>query len=239
MKKLMACFVSAALALVMAGGACAQEKEGLPAPAGVSGNAAVLEAAQAALREKTIQSGTLDIYDANLNEVRNLQRIDVSDEVSEADGVYTVLADYRDMNNGDIVTLEVSLAAEGDGYKAKDIKIKSFKAIEKDESLKDKTYTDDEIRDFMLNALKKQGQFSDGKIMLFDEDAAKMRNLELIELKGDVRRMGIFYNCRGDFKDADSGDLLGVDVAVENQDGRLALQALRIRNVRKAPAAAE
>ncbi|HOY09755.1 MAG TPA: hypothetical protein PLB05_06740 [Candidatus Omnitrophota bacterium] len=227
MKKLIACCVSAAFVLAMAGR--------LPA----ADNAAVLDAAQAALREKTIQSGTLDMYDADIKAVRNLQRINVSDNVSGADGAYMVLADYRDMNNGDIVTLEVVLAAEGDGYKAREIKIKSVKAIEKDESLKDKVYSDDEIREFMLKALEKQGQFSDGKIMLFDEDAAKMRNLLLTELKAEVRRMGIFYNCRGEFKDADSGDLLGVDVAVENQDGRLTLQALRIRNVRKAPAVVE
>ncbi|HQO58002.1 MAG TPA: hypothetical protein PLT76_04715 [Candidatus Omnitrophota bacterium] len=228
MKTVMACCVGAALVLAAAGGLSAQP--------GASANAAVLEAAQAALREKTIQSGTLDIYDAGLNEVRNLQRIDVSDEVSEADGVYTVLADYRDMNNGDIVTLEVVLAAEGDGYKARDIRIKSVKALKQDESLKDKTYSDDEIRDFMRQSLEKQGQFSDGKIMLFDEDAARMRNLLLLELKAEVRRLGIFYNCRGEFKDADSGERLGVDVAVENKDGQLTLQALRIRNVRKAPA---
>ena len=239
MRKLTPCFMSLALALFMAGGAAASEKGSMPAQKAVSGSPAVLEAAQAALREKTIQSGTLDIYDAGLNAVRNLQRMKVSDEVSEADGLYTVMADYRDMNNGDIVSLEVILSSDGEGYKAEDIKIKSVQALKKDESLKDKEYTDDEIRDYMRNALAKQGQFSDGKIMLFDEDAAKMRNLELTGLKEEVRRLGIFYNCRGQFKDADSGELLGVDVSVENQDGRLMIQALRIRSVRKAPAAAE
>ena len=238
MRKWTPCFMSIALALMVAGGAAAAENESTAAK-GASGSAAILEAAQAALREKTIQSGTLDIYDANLNAVRNLQKMTVSDKVGEEAGTYMVTADYRDMNSGDIVTLEVMVAADGDSYKAEDIQIKSVKEFKKDESLKDKEYSDDDIRDFMRKALEDQGKFTGGKIMLFDEDAGKMRNLELLELKDEVRRLGIFYNCRGQFKDADSGELLGVDVSVENQDGRLMVQALRIRNVRKAPAAAE
>ncbi len=210
---------------LLTGASAAEAQEGSP----------ILDAAQQALMEKTLQSGTLDIFDAESNQVRNLQRIKVSDQVTRQDDGHVVLADYRDINTGDIVEIEVIVVEDGADYQAEDIRIKGVKALEKDESLKDKEYTDEEIQAFMRNALEKQGQFTDGKIMLFDEDAAKMRNLELLELKDEVRRMGIFYNCRGQFRDADSGDLLGIDVSVENKDGVLMMQALRIRNVRKAP----
>jgi hypothetical protein len=71
--------------------------------------------------------------------------------------------------------------------------------------------------------------------MLYDKDAEKMRNLELVELKEEVRRLGILMSSSSQFKDVDSGEILDIDISVENKEGQLRLQALRIRGVRKGP----
>jgi hypothetical protein len=70
---------------------------------------------------------------------------------------------------------------------------------------------------------------------MFDEDHQKMRHLELKELKPEVRRMGIFCSSGSKFVDADSGDILVIDISVENKNGKLNMQALRIRDVQKGP----
>ena len=85
----------------------------------------------------------------------------------------------------------------------------------------------------MMDYIERQGKFTDGKVMLFDKDNEKMRNLELTELKEEVRRMGIFYSSSSKFVDVDTGDILDIDISVENKKGKLKVQALRIRNVRK------
>jgi hypothetical protein len=46
--------------------------------------------------------------------------------------------------------------------------------------------------------------------------------------------MGVFYSSSSKFVDADTGDILDIDISVENNNGTLKVQALRIRNVRKA-----
>jgi len=157
------------------------------------------------------------------------------DNVVERDGKYFVVSDYRDVNTGDKVQVEIGVIPEGAGFAVDNIRIKNVKKFDEEKSQEAKEYTDEEIQAFMQKYIKKQTQFTDGILMLFDKDNEKMRNLKLDELTKKVNRLGVFYSSRAKFVDADSGDLLDVDISVENKDGALSVQALRIRDIRQAP----
>jgi len=196
-------------------------------------NPELLEAAKDKLKEKTMQSGTLDVFDNASGQVRNLRLIELYDNVVEKEGKYLIIADYRDINTGDIVKVEIGMVSSEEDFVIGDLRIKNVKTTGEGADQAAKEYTDREIQAFMMDYIEKQGQFTDGKVMLFDKDSEKMRNLELTELKEEVRRMGIFYSSSSKFADADTGDILDIDISVENKKGTLKVQALRIRNVRK------
>jgi len=192
-------------------------------------------AVREALQKKTIQSGTLDIYDKDSDRVRNLRKIKMHEDVVGEEGKYLVLGDYRDISTGDIVVVEIEVVQEETDFIIEDIRIKDVQKLNEREPQEDKEYTDEEIQAFMQEFVKKQTQFTDGIVMLFDKDNEKMRHLKLTELKKEVRRMGVFYSSSSQFVDADTGDIVSVDIAVEKKKGKLKIQALRIRDVRKGP----
>lgn len=207
-------------AMIASASCAAEQKSGL------------LESVKNELKKKTARSGTLDIYDDDTEKVRNLRVINVEEKISEQDGKYFVLADYRDINTGDIVRVEIDVVSAGERTVLEDIRIQDVRTMGQDESLEAKEYTDQEIQAFMMEHLQKQGQFNEGKIMLFDKDSGQMRNLELKTLDPEVRRMGIFYSSSAQFADVAAGEILDIDMSVENKKGTLNVQALRIRNVR-------
>ena len=195
----------------------------------------VLKVIQENVKSQSIKSGTLDIYDEKINKVRNLRTMKFPETASENEGVFIAAIEYRDINSGDIVTVEATV----DG-KVTPLVVKDFKMV-KIEKLKDrkegevkKEFPDEEIQAFMKSSIDQQVKFT-GNLQLFDEERNKMRSLELVKLDTVVKRMGIFYTSRAEFKDVENGDLLGVDVSVEYKDGELTLQALRIREFRRAP----
>ena len=190
---------------------------------------ALIKAAQAALRGKIKLSGTLDLYDDKIKAVRNLQTIEIHKETAAAEGGKAVTADFRDINNGDVVTVEIVVSEKGEALSASDPVIKSVKPLKTDF---EKQYTQDDIRAYMKDQLAAQAKFS-GYVSLFDPDKEKMRKLELIELSSEIRKLGVLNISRTRFKDLDSGETLGVDVTVENRNAQLSLQALRIRQVTK------
>ena len=202
----------------------------LTVPAGA--NPDLLEVAKDKLKERTLQSGTLDIYDSDKKQVRNLRLITIKD-VIEKDGASLIVADCRDINSGDIVGVEADMVSAEEDFLIKGVRIKGIQAVNEGASEEEKEYTDDEIQAFMMGYVERQGKFTDGKIMLFDKDNEKMRTLELNEIKKEVRRMGIFYSSSSKFTDVDTNDILDIDISVEKKNGKLKVQALRIRNVRK------
>lgn len=196
-------------------------------------NSELLEVAKDKLKEKTIQSGTLDIFDNNSNKVRNLRLIKMDENIVEKESGYFMTADYRDINTGEIVVVGIGMVSSAEDFIVGDIQIKDVKVTEEGEDQEAREYTDSEIQACMMDYIEKQGQFTDGKVMLFDKDKEKMRHLTLSELKEEVRRMGIFYSSSSKFEDADTGDILDIDILVENKKGKLKVKALRVRNVRK------
>lgn len=214
------------LLLTMWGGIC-------PAQVDDARKMRIISAIEDALKQKTLHSGTLDIFDKEGDKVRNLRLLQESDDISGEGGTYFVIFDYRDIHAGDIVKVEFKLTEAGENMTLEGIDIKEVQKLAQAESLEAKEYADGEIQGFMRDYIEKQTRFTDGKLMLFDEEHQKMRNLELKELKPEVRRMGVFYSSSAQFVDTDFGENLAIDISVENKNGLLKVQALRIRDVRK------
>jgi hypothetical protein len=181
------------------------------------------------------QSGTLDLYDESSDRVRNLRLIRQQNDMIERDGAYYISLDYRDIQEGDQVTVEAELRPADGDYAVAAFTIKDVRVLDRAAQETDRDYTDMEVQDFMRDYLEKQTQFNDGKLMLFDKDAGKMRSLELIMINEEVRRLGIYMSSSSQFNDVDSGEMVEIDISVENKKGRLNVQALRIRNVRNGP----
>ena len=194
----------------------------------------IISTVEAEVKAKTLQSGTLDLYDEDINKVRNLRMTKAYKEVTQRGDRYYVLFDCRDVQMGDIVQIEGQVFGEDSSYEVEKFNIKNVQALVNDQTQANKEFTDEEIQAAMRQYFDQQRQFTDGKVMLFDQTNNQMRYLELRELNPEVRRMGIFYNSRAKFVDVNTGDILAVDIAVENKKGRLNVQALRIRDIFKA-----
>lgn len=195
------------------------------------GDQAILKVLKDEMTKKIIQTGTLDLYDKEIDAVRNLSTLSFPEEVKKQGNKFVAMIDYRDTNSGDIVTVEVLLAADGDSYAVEDVSIANVELLKKGDQAK-KDYSDEEIQAFMNNYIQQQVKFTDS-LMLYDEEREVMRHLKMNELSSEVRRMGIFYSSRGVFEDVNSGDILGIDIAVKNKDGKLELQALRVRSFKR------
>jgi hypothetical protein len=192
---------------------------------------------QAYLKEKTLSSGTLDIYDDAVNAVRHLRAVESKKEVKRDGENYVSLLDYRDVSSGALVTVAfmVKEAAAG-GLVVENLKIEKVADLTKpqEEIDENKKYSDAQVQEFMRNYVEKQSKFTD-YIFLFDEERDTMRKLKLIKLKDEVRRMGIMSVSTGEFQDTISGDTVIIDISVVNKKGQLRIQNLLIRKVYKSP----
>lgn len=207
----------------------------IAAAQGSGEDASLIKNVKEILKEKTVQSGTLDIYDGKINKVRNLRLMAFQNGILDEGKVKILTADFRDIQTGEVVTVQMEGISTEGKLDLGEFRIKEVKAVEDAAGAEDKEYTDEEIQKVMTDYVDRQGQFNDGKVMLFDSDNEVMRNLQLKELKKEVRRIGIFYSSSSQFVDANTGDLLDIDISVQKKEGKLTVQALRIRNVRRAP----
>src|SRR3989338_8075431 len=146
----------------------------------------ILSVIEDTLNQKTIQSGTLDLYDESGKKVRNLRLIEKNETISEGQGAYLLVFDYRDIRAGDIVKVEFKVIKDGEDLSVAGIRIKDVQNLQNKELAEEKEYTGEEIQAFMREYIQKQTQFTDGKLMMFDEENQKMRNLELKELQSEV-----------------------------------------------------
>ncbi|MCK5081884.1 MAG: hypothetical protein KAR31_03160, partial [Candidatus Omnitrophica bacterium] len=102
----------------------------VPVTGQAGANPELLEVAQDKLKEKTLHSGTLDIFDNDRGQVRNLRLIKMHDTVVEKEGGYLIATDYRDINTGDIVEVEIELVSSEEDFIIGNIRIKDVKAID-------------------------------------------------------------------------------------------------------------
>lgn len=67
-----------------------------------------------------------------------------------------------------------------------------------------------------------------GALEVYDNVTGKTRRLELMRIHERVGKTGDYYYSCADFKDMDSGDMLDLDLDVENEDGKLGVVDVRI-----------
>ena len=120
---------------------------------------------------------------------------------------------------------------DGDKFSVSDVQIGKITPYAAAEPAK-KEYSDTDVQQFIQDYIKKQTKFSE-TMNLFDEEKNKMRNLKFLEAKETVKRLGSISIVRGNFEDVDSHEILGIDIVVQNKDGKLNLQNLFIRERKK------
>ena len=159
------------------------------------------------LKEKTKHTGTLDIYDTELNAVRNLRTMKVYDGILEKNGSHIMQFDYRDIKRGSVVTVDIIIGSSEGSLAVKELRISKVKELNSAANATDvKTdFTDAEIQDRMNKYIEGQAKFT-GALTLFDGEKQKLRQLKLIGFSEEVRRMGILYISRGTFEDVESGE---------------------------------
>ena len=192
----------------------------------------VINAVDLYLNEKTKYSGTLDLYDDKVEDVRNLRKIKVQEDMSSTEGnLYTTAIDYRDIKTGDIVAVVFTVENSSGIFKVKNIEMVEVKGVNllPGDDVEKTDYPDEEIQNVMKAYIASQSKFI-GYFMLYDEESQQMRKLELKELQEDVKRMGIYYISKAIFKDIETEDVLDIDITVENIPTKgLQIQGLRIR----------
>lgn len=72
-------------------------------------------------------------------------------------------------------------------------------------------------------------QTTDGAFTVFDGNALKIRNLELVQVHERVGKTGDYYYSCTDMKDTQTGELLDLDFDVKNVGGNLRVIATRTR----------
>lgn len=198
-----------------------------------SEEAAAKKAVQSYLKEKSKLSGTLDIYDEEKDAVRNLRTIKFHEKLQPKDGGYVAKLEYRDINSGDIVKVDIPVMNKGGEWAVDSVMIKSIEKADKASSGESKEYSDEEVQSFMKDYVDQQSKFT-GSLMLYDEDHNKMCKLKLVSIAPEVRRLGVLRISSSKFEDIEDKSVLDIDITVEIKDNKLSLQRLRIRGIKPA-----
>lgn len=91
--------------------------------------------------------------------------------------------------------------------------------------------SNEDIRNAMQAYVVAESQKTGGNFEVLDPDTSATRKLSLIRVHERVGKTGNYYYSCADFKDADSGELLDLDLDVEDQNGVLQVVDVRIHKV--------
>jgi hypothetical protein len=89
----------------------------------------------------------------------------------------------------------------------------------------------EDIRAAMKNYVEAETGYMGGYFEVTDPDIKKVRRLSLIRVHERVGKTGDYYYSCADFKDAGSGEMLDLDLDVEDKDGTLSVVDVRIHKV--------
>lgn len=193
---------------------------------------AIQEVVTQNLQERTKLSGTLDLMDPQTNKIRNLKMVNFEDKIEHKDSMLVAFIDQRDIKTGDLVSTAVNLEGKDGKLMVKDYTIVKVMPAAVKTVDPNKTFSDGEILEFMMEYLKSQAQQT-GSVSLFDEQKNQLRDLELVKMDEKLRRLGIIYITSAEFKDKTSAEVCMVDITVNNKKGELEIQSLRLRSVVK------
>jgi len=181
------------------------------------------------LKQRSMGSGSFDLFDASVNKVRNLRVMEFGDKIKQKKNEAVVPVKFRDVSTGDIVTVEAKLTESDGGWAVGEFEIKEVQEFKLTADM-NKKFSDDEVRYAILEYVKSQMEFSE-YLMLFDEKREKMRKLKLLNLDNEIRRFGVLSISMAKFEDVESRETLVIDVHVKNQKGFLEVTSLKIRKM--------
>ena len=98
-----------------------------------------------------------------------------------------------------------------------------------------KEHSKDDIRNAMATFVEAQAQKTGGNFEVIDPDTNKTRRLQMIRVHERVGKTGDYYYSCADFKDVDTGELLDLDLDVEDQNGTLKVVDARLHKVKGEP----
>lgn len=180
------------------------------------------------LNERMKYWGTLDIYDPQINAVRNLTKIEFLKDVSKQGNYHLAFAQSRDNKTGEVVMIAFVLSHDPGAWSVTDIKIHKVEKLPSAGTGTAKEYSDTEIRDFIKKYCDSQEKFS-GSMMIFDEEQQTPRSVKLEKIDDQLRKFGKLSIVSAHFKDVEIQADLKADVTVENNNGVLKIQSLRIQ----------
>lgn len=89
----------------------------------------------------------------------------------------------------------------------------------------------EDIRAAMKNYVEAETGYTGGYFEVTDPDIKKARRLSLVRVHERVGKTGDYYYSCADFKDEDSGEMLDLDLDVEDKEGVLSVVDVRIHKV--------
>lgn len=88
----------------------------------------------------------------------------------------------------------------------------------------------DQIRAAMSNYVAEKSKKT-GTFDIYDKEGGKDRKLSLVNVHERVGKTGNYYYSCADFKDTQSGEMLDLDLDVQNKDGELSVEDARIHKL--------
>ncbi len=161
------------------------------------------------LKQRAKMTGTVDVFDVDLDKVRHLKVMEITDEA-----VVT-----RDVDRGDTVKLNV--------VPGESIKIVSVEVFA-DQVDMNKEFTDEEIQTAMRGYFEKRSKIT-GTYMQYDEAAGKMRNLKFESLDPEIRKFGKLSISTATFTDDKSSETVKIDITVVKENGMLSVKSAKIK----------
>ena len=98
-----------------------------------------------------------------------------------------------------------------------------------------KEHSKDDIRNAMKSFVEAQAQKTGGNFEVIDPDTNKKRKLQMVRVHERVGKTGDYYYSCADFKDVDTGEMLDLDLDVEDQNGTLKVVDVRLHKVEGDP----
>ena len=98
-----------------------------------------------------------------------------------------------------------------------------------------KEHSKDDIRNAMKSFVEAQAQKTGGNFEVIDPDTNKKRKLQMVRVHERVGKTGDYYYSCADFKAVDTGEMLDLDLDVEDQNGTLKVVDVRLHKVEGDP----
>ena len=186
------------------------------------------ELGQQYISEKSKITGHLDLYDENIDAVRNLKLLEWTELKDGEENQKIQHGDFRDFRTGD--TVEVGLVIDVQQMQVEKARIVALKETTPEVSAEalDKDFTQGDVQAAITDYIEQKSKFTK-TFGFFDPTLEKFLKLDFDQFQGDMRRFGVLYIQTTVFVEAGSEDPVALDITVENVNGQLQVQKIKRR----------